>query len=303
MINTSDSGIIFNIQRFSIHDGPGIRTTVFMKGCNLHCFWCHNPESINPKPQIQYFGNKCIGCRLCTICPNSAHSFTEEHIYDRSLCDNCGKCSEVCFSEAIILTGKEYSTEELYNEIIKDEPFYTNGGGVTFSGGEPLLQAGFVASVARLCHNAGISVSVDTAGCVDYKAFEKVIPYTSLFLYDIKHADNERHKKYTGRGNEIILDNLKRLLDSGADIWIRVPLIPNMNLNKEDVLSIARTVALLQNTTGKKIKKFEFMPYHGTAEGKYKSLGKPYITEKTTIDKSIVREYYLLINSLINTGT
>ncbi|MHB1153223.1 MAG: glycyl-radical enzyme activating protein [Eubacteriales bacterium] len=304
MTNSSDKGTVFNIQRFSIHDGPGIRTTVFMKGCNLRCYWCHNPESILSKPQIQYFEKKCIGCRLCAICPNSAHTFKEGHIYDRSLCTDCGKCAEVCYSEAIILTGKEYGVNELFNEIKKDEPFYTNGGGVTFSGGEPLLQAEFIASIAAMCHKAGISVAIDTAGCVEFKAFEAVIPYTSLFLYDIKHADSERHIEFTGRDNKVILNNLRRLLESGANIWIRVPLIPDMNSNIDDVINIARSVAELQTLSGKKIKKFEFMPYHGTAEGKYISLGKNYAAAgKTIIDKNIISEYYSLINRIVNIET
>ncbi|MDD4773848.1 MAG: glycyl-radical enzyme activating protein [Eubacteriales bacterium] len=301
MTNTADKGVVFNIQRFSIHDGPGIRTTIFMKGCNLNCFWCHNPESISPKPQIQYFRQKCIGCRLCTICPNSAHIFREDHVYDRFLCTDCGKCAEVCYSEALVLTGKEYGVNELFNEIIKDEPFYTNGGGVTFSGGEPLLQAAVIASTAAMCNNAGISVVIDTAGCVKFEAFQAVIPYTSLFLYDIKHADKQFHKKYTGRDNDIIINNLRCLLENGADIWIRVPLIPDMNTNTDDIKAIAHLIAELQTSTGKKIKKFEFMPYHGTAEGKYISLGKRYQTaEKPIIDKNIITGYYSLVNTILD---
>jgi glycyl-radical enzyme activating protein len=305
MVNLSNTGTIFNIQRFSIHDGPGIRTTVFMKGCNLHCFWCHNPESVSAKPQIQYFENKCIGCRSCTICPQSAHTFNDSmHIFNRSLCTGCGKCAEICYSEALILTGKEYKTNEVFNEIIKDKPFYSDGGGVTFSGGEPLLQAEFVSAVAKMCREAGISVAVDTAGCVGYKAFEAVLPYTSLFLFDIKHSYFERHKNYTGGDNRIIKENLRRLLQSGADIWIRVPLIPDMNASYDDVINIAHLVADIQFSAGKKIKKFEFMPFHGIAEGKYISLGKNYIASgKKTIDKSVITEYYAIINPIINIET
>lgn len=305
MVNSSNTGTVFNIQRFSIHDGPGIRTTVFMKGCNLHCFWCHNPESVSPKPQIQYFENKCIGCRSCIICPQSAHIFNDNtHIFDCSLCTGCGRCAGVCYSEALILTGRDYKTDELYNEIKKDEPFYSGGGGVTFSGGEPLLQAEFVSAVAAMCRSDGISVAVDTAGCVDYKAFEAVLPYTSLFLFDIKHSDFKLHKEYTGGDNRIIHENLRRLLQSGADIWIRVPLIPDMNANIDDVTNIAREVADIQSLTGKKIKKFEFMPFHGTAMGKYISLGKNYIAAgKKTIDKSVITEYYAITNAIINIET
>lgn len=304
MTYSSEKGTVFNIQRFSIHDGPGIRTTVFMKGCNLRCFWCHNPESILPGPQIQYFEKKCIGCRLCTICPNSAHIFNEKHIFERSLCLGCGKCAESCYSEALVLTGREYEKNDLFNEIKKDEPFYTGGGGVTFSGGEPLLQADFIASVAGMCQKAGISVVIDTAGCVEYSEFEKVLPFTNLFLYDIKHADSERHKAYTGRENHLILQNLRLLLESGADIWIRVPLIPDMNANRKDVADIARLTADLQIKTGRKIRKFEFMPYHGTAEGKYDSLGKKYdAAGKRTIEKNDLAEYYELVHSVLNSDT
>lgn len=294
-------GTIFNIQRFSIHDGPGIRTTVFMKGCNLRCFWCHNPESILKRPQIQYFEKKCIGCRSCVICPRSAHGFTDGHSFDRSVCIDCGRCADVCFSEALVLTGKEYTVTELLKEIKKDIPFYTDGGGVTFSGGEPLLQANFVSAAAKNCREAGISVAVDTAGCVDFKMFEAVLPYTSLFLFDIKHADRERHLEYTGADNRIIHENLHRLLESGADVYIRVPLIPGMNDNMDDVRKIACLVADIQHSAKKKIKKFEFMPFHGAAEGKYISLGKNYkMAGKKTIDKNIIAEYYNTANAIIN---
>ena len=275
------TGLVFNVQRFSIHDGPGIRTTVFMKGCNLHCFWCHNPESLKGICETQYYFEKCIGCRACeSVCTNGAHMFDgSRHIFDRSRCAACGECAAVCDSEALIFCGKEYSWDKIFSEIKRDVPFYTDGGGVTFSGGEPLLQSGFVAAAARLCVDSGINVAVDTAGNVPWKAFEDVLPYTETFLYDIKHCDALLYKTHTGADMAKVICNLERLLERKTDVWVRVPFIPNFNADRETVCKIAETVASVQEKMGHKIQKFELMPFHKTAAGKYESLGLKYAAE------------------------
>ncbi len=204
-------GLIFNIQRFSIHDGPGIRTTVFFKGCSLRCFWCHNPESIHPHPQIQLFLQKCIGCGKCfEICPVGAHCMIDgERVFLRELCRNCGKCAEICYADALVLAGKWLTAREVMDEVEKDKPFYENSdGGVTISGGEPLLQADFARALLEECKKEGLHTVVDTAGNVPWEAFEKVLPFTDLFLYDLKAADEEFHRQVTGAGNARILDKV-----------------------------------------------------------------------------------------------
>lgn len=294
------NGTVFNIQRFSVHDGPSIRTTVFMKGCNLHCFWCHNPESLSKNVQLQFFAEKCIGCGSCRVCPQGAHIFGDEgHIFDRGRCIACGKCADACFSGALELTGKTYTPEEVFNEVKKDAPFYRKGGGVTFSGGEPLLQYEFVAECAELCRNAGFSVAVDTAGNVPYSSFERVIPFTDLFLFDVKHFDSDIHRANTGADNARIRENLVRLLRDGAGVWIRIPLIPENNASDEDIRGIAEYIAGIYAESGGRAEKIELMPFHGMASGKYRSLGMNYRAADFAVPpKEDVERYYSILNDI-----
>lgn len=266
---------LFNIQHFSIHDGPGIRTTFFFKGCSLHCQWCHNPESISPKPQLEFFPNKCIGCGNCfSLCPQGVHTPSPEgHLIDRAKCIGCGACAKQCYSEALVMVGKSYTVQELMEEAFKDQPFYaSSGGGVTLSGGEVLLQSKEAGTFLAACRAHGIHTAVDTAGFVPWTAFEDVLPYTDLFLYDIKSLDTLRHKTYIGADPARIVDNFKRLASLPTHIWVRVPLVPGVNDRQDDMKALADLVKPYLSS----VERVELLPYHRLGENKYTSLGEDY---------------------------
>ena len=250
---------IFDIVRNSFVDGPGIRTTVFFKGCNLKCAWCHNPESQDFKPQMMLYQDKCKGCGKCKeICPTP----------DR--CTLCRKCTFYCPVDARKVCGKEYTVDEVFAEIIKDKAFYDNsGGGVTFSGGECMLQIDFLCEILKKCKENGIHTAVDTAGYIPFESFEKILPYSDLFLYDIKIFDTQKHKQYVGVGNELILENLKKLFQANAKIWIRIPVISDVNDSAEEMQSIKAFL----NQNGKP-EKIELLPYHAMGENKYAAIGR-----------------------------
>lgn len=249
--------IIFDIQRNSFVDGPGIRTTVFFKGCNLKCRWCHNPESQSPKRQMMVYKNKCIGCGKCAeVCPNKLKS-----------CDFCGRCEIYCPEDARKICGREYSADEVLCEIEKDRAFYDNsGGGATFSGGECMLQLDFLCEILKKCKENGIHTAVDTAGNVPWESFERILPYTDLFLYDVKAVSGELHRNGTGVSNELILENLKKL-SRCADIIARIPVIGGYNDNREEMKKAAEFLH------GLEIKKVELLPYHAMGENKYDAIG------------------------------
>lgn len=257
---TEKKAFIFDIQRNSFVDGPGIRTTVFFKGCNLHCAWCHNPESQSLKPQIMFYKNKCTDCGKCKEkCPHALAS-----------CELCGKCTIFCPHDAREICGREYTVDEVMREILKDKAFYeTSGGGVTFSGGECMLQIDFLEAILKECKNHGIHTAVDTAGHVPFDSFERILPYTDLFLYDIKCFDSDKHKKYTGVGNELIFENLGRLLFDGKSVWIRIPIIPNINDSVEEMTAIRKAL----DSYGYP-QQVELLPYHALGEHKYAAIGK-----------------------------
>jgi glycyl-radical enzyme activating protein len=264
-------GTIYNIQRFSIHDGPGIRTTVFFKGCNLHCVWCHNPESISFQREVEFYPERCIGCGRCfQVCPKHAH-FTDEagvHRIDRELCDGCLACAESCFAEALVGVGKAVTADEVMKAILTDVPYYeSSGGGVTFSGGECMAQVELLQELLTACKKNNIHTAVDTAGNVPWASFQKILDSTDLFLYDLKAADSALHAELTGSGNEQIVDNLKRLCEAGKRIFVRIPYIPGVN--STEIAAMARILE------GLAVEQVEVLPYHRLGEGKYASLGIP----------------------------
>lgn len=259
---------IFDIKRFAVHDGAGIRTTVFFKGCPLKCIWCHNPEGISGKAQLAYFTNKCMSCGECVrACGTGAH-FIENgiHNFDRSKCIACGKCEEVCLGDALKFYGKEMTVDELLPIVLEDREFYGNDGGVTLSGGECLTQADFCLEFLRELKKEGINTAVDTCGFVLRKAFEKVIPYTDIFLYDLKAYDEDVHAKCTGRSNKRVLENLKYIDSCGGKTEIRIPYIPGYNSDQMEKL--ADFIGTLKNVTAVSV-----LPYHNYAGSKYESLG------------------------------
>ena len=273
-------GIVTNIQRFSIHDGPGIRTTVFFKGCNLHCFWCHNPETLRRDPQLQLFPDRCIGCGECfERCPEGAHVMTEEgRAFLRELCKACGTCVETCYAQALLLVGECKTVDEVVEEVLRDLPFYeTSGGGVTLSGGEPLLQLDFAYAILERCREAGLHTAVETAANWPWERLETLLPVTDLVMMDVKLMDSARHKECTGVPNARILENAKRLgteaPTSGKPLAliVRTPIVPGVNDNPEDVLAIAQFAAQLPN-----LLYYELLPFHPMASGKYDSLDIDY---------------------------
>jgi pyruvate formate lyase activating enzyme len=269
------AGLVFNIQRFSIHDGPGIRTTVFLKGCNLRCYWCHNPESLKMAPEIQFIPSRCIGCGACVeACPLSRENRTARFT---PACLGCGACAEVCYPGAISLAGKEYGAGEMTEMLLKDGPLMkSSGGGVTFSGGEPLLQADFAAKVFAALKAEVIHTAVETASNVPWEAFERILPFTSLFICDIKAVDTELHRRGTGAGNERILENLRRLDAGGADILFRIPVIPYYN---DSVDVIRETGAFIKSLD--RPQPVERLALHNICAGTYDALGREFTARGT----------------------
>ena len=264
-------GTVFNIQRFSLHDVPGIRTTFFLTGCSLRCQWCHNPEGLQSRVRLQYDESQCIQCRICEkVCPKNVHVFHESvHIVHFDQCSLCEECINSCPSNALQKSGKEYTAEELAQIGLRDMPYYQQNGGITFSGGEPLLQASFVAKTADLCRKKGVNtIAIDTAGNVDWKAFEAVLPFVDYVLYDVKAASEEIHRKATGFSNHKILDNLHRLDSCGKKIFIRIPLIPTINDDLKEIEAIAQLAAQLHT-----LEEIRIVPYHTFGREKYKTIG------------------------------
>lgn len=271
------TGNIFDIKQYALHDGPGIRTTVFLKGCPLCCQWCHNPEGIGTNPQILYRKRRCIGCGECiAACPEDALSLTPEGIItDATLCKSGGTCAEICPGSARELVGKTVSPEAIIDIVKRDIPFYNqSGGGVTFSGGEPLMQPDFLFECLKLCGREGIHCAVDTAGYAELEIVKQVAMETDLFLYDLKFMDPEKHRRFTGVSNPLILANLKYLARSGARVTIRFPLIPGINDNDENIDLMGMFLRILPE-----IETVHILPYHGYQENKYVHLETIYMAK------------------------
>jgi pyruvate formate lyase activating enzyme len=266
-------GLIFDVKRYAINDGPGIRVVIFFKGCNLHCAWCHNPESISGKVEKMYSPSKCIKCGTCVaVCPENAIGLSSDGITtDTELCTICGKCADVCPTKAIEMSGKAMPVSEIMDIIEKERVFFEqSGGGVTFSGGEPLVHSKFLIKLLDECGRRGIHTTIDTAGHVKTETILEVAGRTDLFLYDLKMMDPALHEQWTGVRNEMILCNLKALADSGAHIIIRIPLISGINDNEEN---IRQTAIFINGLAGEK-KEVHLLPYHNIAQTKYMKLGK-----------------------------
>ena len=266
-------GMIFDIKRYAIHDGPGIRTTVFLKGCPLKCLWCHNPEGIAREREFMWWKEKCIACRDCqNACTKGAISLSDDSLLlDPLKCDLCGACVDVCHSQALKLVGKKMTVAQAIKEIEKDMVFYDeSGGGVTFSGGEPLMQPYFLHSLLKACKELGIHTTVDTCGYANPKVLLKISKHVDLFLYDLKMINDEKHIKFTGVSNKLILENLKKLSEKRQKIIMRFPLIPGVNDDEKDILELGMFVSSL-----KIVRELSILPYHKAGFEKLKRMKKP----------------------------
>ncbi len=272
------SALISNIQGYSIHDGPGIRTVVFLKGCPLRCRWCANPENLEDRERVGFLANLCQHCARCAkVCPQGAILPDAERRIDRNRCDDCALCVEACFYGALVRYGKRMTVEEVFDQVRRDKIFYdSSGGGVTVSGGEPLTHADFVAELFTLCREEGINTCVETCGCVPRSAFEKVLRLTDTFYFDLKLMDSEKHRAYTGQGNEGILENARFLAGSGANILFRQPLIPGVNSPEENVKATAAFIRSLD----REVLALQLIPYHRMGTSKYAALDIPYTLEE-----------------------
>jgi glycyl-radical enzyme activating protein len=293
----SKNGIIFDIQRFSLHDGPGIRTTVFLKGCSLRCKWCHNPESWNTKPQLQYRKEKCTNCLACVAkCPFGAHIVLNElHSFIPTQCRNCFHCVRECAYGALKTAGSVVSAAEVMKEVEADMAFYKNsGGGVTISGGEPMLQPEFVLELLKLAKEKGIHTCIETSGYTNKENFFKILTLTDLFLFDIKATSPEPHKELTGVTNEIILENLDILYNSGASILLRCPLIPGINDTEAHLQGIATLAKKYPRLMG-----IEVMPYHDLGRGKWEEIGLMYeLGDLKSADQEIRNQWALRLKEM-----
>jgi pyruvate formate lyase activating enzyme len=281
------SGIVFNIQRYSIHDGPGIRTTVFLKGCPLTCLWCQNPESQAREPEIMINRNLCTACGRCVSeCENGANSLLKGcSVIDRMKCLCCGHCVEICPNEARKLSGTEMTVSEVVKEVMKDQKFYENsGGGVTLSGGEATFQPEFALAILRECKKLGLHTVIETCGYTSWEVLERFLECTDLVLFDIKHVDDDAHKEGTGISNEKILENVAKMAKAKA-MRVRVPLIPGFNDSEQDVQQIAAFAATLPNEV-----EVDLLAYNPLGEGKYESLGKGPIEHKEVQDEEYIED-------------
>jgi pyruvate formate lyase activating enzyme len=279
---TAVTGTTFNVQRFSTEDGPGIRTTVFMKGCPLRCRWCHNPEGLSPHPELVWHDVRCIGARHClAACPVDALELTAEGMrIDRGRCSPCDLCAEACPSGALELIGRRWTAEELLSEVAKDRAFYeTSGGGVTVSGGEPAMQPDFVEVFLKLCREEDIATALDTCGHADWSVYERLLPHVDLVLYDLKLVDRERHHKATGVYPDRILANATAIAERGVPMWVRTPVVPDHTDDEDNIQALAVFIRDRLPT----VQRWDLLAYNKLGQPKYRRLDLSYPLEDTEL--------------------
>lgn len=271
------TGLVTDFQRFSIHDGPGIRTIVFLKGCPLHCAWCANPETISPRPEIMLIPHNCIGCGRCyEVCPTNCFSESDGRVSsvdrDKCLLPECGRCRQVCYANAVNISGRYLTVEEVMDVVLRDREFYDRtGGGITFSGGEPFAQPVFLLELARTAKVLKLHTAVETCGHVNWNVFKSVLDYLDLVLFDLKHMDSDRHLQGTGVNNRIIRENLTHIGACGKPVRVRLPLIPDFNDTEENVRATAAFIAGFPN-----LEALDILPYHRMGEPKWGQLHRQY---------------------------
>lgn len=271
--NVDVKGLVFNIQRFSVNDGPGVRTIVFLNGCPLRCKWCCNPESQELKPVIMFKAQNCVGCGNCeVVCPTGASNLKLPGKIDHSKCIACGKCVEVCYHKALEISGKEMTVEDLMRELYQDRVVYRrSGGGITVSGGEALMQHEFLLELLKTCKSLGWHTAIETTGFASKEVIGKVLPYLDLVMMDIKHLDPKVHKQFTGVSNEMILENAMYIAKNAKEMIVRVPVIPGFNADPVSIACIAKFATCLEN-----VKELHLLPYHDLGSNKYAMMGKDY---------------------------
>jgi pyruvate formate lyase activating enzyme len=287
---------ILEIQRMSTEDGPGLRTTVFFKGCSLRCAWCHNPESISARPQIHWVGSRCIGCKTCLeVCPESALAFTPQgNTIDRRKCTGCGTCAEACPSTALELLGQSWTLDDLHAEVLKDKTYFnTSGGGVTLGGGEPLLQSDFCRSLLALLKESAIHTAVDTCGRCPPKALDRVLPHTDLVLYDLKEINPQKHERFTGSDNYNILENLLYIRDimqtqgRPEALWIRTPVIPGATASEDNIRGIGQFLS--QKLDGY-VNRWDLCAFNNLCRDKYRRLNLNWAFEDSDLLSKLFME-------------
>lgn len=260
--------LITDIQRFSLNDGPGIRTTVFFKGCNMRCTWCHNPETLSGEADLMFYGTKCIGCGKCfAVCPNGAHKLVDgRHIIDRSLCNKCGKCADLCYAQALVISGKEMTVAQIMDEVRQDKAYYeASGGGITLSGGELLCHVDFAVELAKACHAEGISVAIETNLSMPYNHIRPLLDEVDVIMADCKLFDDDMHRKYTGISNRTVLENIRAI--EKIPMIVRTPLIPGVTATPENLRAIATELSKKKNLVY-----YQLLNFNPLGSTKYQSL-------------------------------